>query len=246
MKTLIALSLLIFLGLFSFGTETNGVLKSIHASYKGITSLMVEMRRTTELQNGKSLRTLSTVYFKRDDKFHSETVSPIHRRVIADGVNFRMYIDESPYGVKSPVEKLPQEMLANMRAVPGSPESFLMAFSDAEEEVLPLDDSSKTLVGLLSKDGYGCVEISEKGCVLKFSVYATKDMNEKRMEVEFSDYIEPVSGVWLPKKHVSTFFINGKGYKDVLKLVNLSVNEEIADSIFNHDAYFSGVSFENL
>ena len=89
-------------------------------SYDAIQSLSCEIRRDMPLPDGQTVRMLSRVYYQRPDRLHVENFSPVKRRIVSDGAVFRSYAEGAPQGFSRPVSELNEEMLRNLRSVPGS------------------------------------------------------------------------------------------------------------------------------
>ena len=225
------------------GTPTNGVIASLRAPFAAIESLSVEIRRTTEWPGQRPVKTLSTVYFKRPDKFHSETVAPFHRRVLADGRDLRIHVDGAPKGGIAPISSLEGEMLANMRAVPGSPEAALMALEGSREFSLP-PTNGHVCVLCLSENSRSILEIDGQGRLASLSIFDLSDA--PTLETRFHDFAEIVPGVWMPLRHVTTSPAFGKTMKDVMRVVNPVANGPLAPSLFDAAAFFKDVAFERM
>ena len=101
-------------------------------SYDAVQSLSCEIRRDTPLPDGQILRMLSRVYYQRPDRLHVENFSPVKRRIVSDGTVFRSYTEGAPQGFSRPVAELNEEMLRNLRMVPGSAANVLEVLAGAE------------------------------------------------------------------------------------------------------------------
>lgn len=242
LKTLLPLILFMFLPLFAVA-ETNFIATAACRQYGKISQFSAETRRTTSVSGGETVKTLSTVYLERPDKFHSESVRPIHRRVVCDGKVLRNAIDDR--GVVCPVEKLPPEWLANIRTIPGSPEYEVMAIpTNAVEKILPALPEYPKRASYTSDASVVVVEIDSLGRICRLKVSDSANPEKEIISVDYSDWIEALPGVWLPKL-VKT--ISSKGplvVTDILRLDNISVNTPIAQGLFNPDGFFEGVKFE--
>ncbi len=225
------------------GTPTNGVIASLRAPFAAIESLSLEIRRTTEWPGQRPVKTLSTVYFKRPDKFHSETVVPFHRRVLADGHDLRIHVDGAPKGGIAPISSLKGEMLANMRAAPGTPEAALMALEGSREFLLvPTNGHARVLC--ITENSRSVLEIDGQGRLAMLSIFDSSDA--PTLETRFHDFAEIAPGVWMPLRHVTTSPAFGKTMKDVMRVVNPVANGPLAPSLFDASAFFKDVAFERM
>lgn len=244
-KTL--LPLIAFLPLF-LAAETNFIAVSACRQYEKITQFSAETRRTTAVNGGKSFKTLSTVYLERQDKFHSETVKPYHRRVICDGKVLKYVIDnDSSKGVFCPVEKLPPQWLANIRTIPGTPEHEVMAIpTNAVETILPPLPEYPLRASYTTDASVITVDIDSKDRICKLKVHDLADQNKELISVEYSNWTEAIPGIWIPKLVTTVSNSGSQSLTDTLRLDNISVNTPIPQGLFKPDAFFKGVDFEAL
>ena len=120
------------MGLAACAAQGETVLERVLKSYDSIQSLSCEIRRDTPLADGQTLRMLSRVYYQRPDKLHVENFSPVKRRIVSDGSVFRSYTEGAPKGFSRPVAELNDEMLRNLRMVPGSAANLLEVLKGAK------------------------------------------------------------------------------------------------------------------
>ena len=221
---------------------TNDVIARLREPLQRIETLSATMIRTSKPTGGKSIKTLSTVYFARSDKFHSETISPFHRVIIADGKDLRIYVDGTPKGLLQPISKLSPEMLASVRAVPGSPESELMPLVESKAERLPAKAPFTESYSVSNKEVHVVLDLDSKGRLGRMSV--TPASGQAKIVSEYSDYREVLPGTWLPCSHQSTMFVDGhETGTDHLRVEDLEINKKIPASFFNPSAFFPGVTF---
>ena len=97
----------------------------ILAGYDSIRSVSCEIRKDSEA-GARKMRMLSRVYYEKPDRLHVDQPAPIPRRIVADGKTFYSYIDGDPKGFSRAIEKLNEEMLINLRKVPGTAMEHLM------------------------------------------------------------------------------------------------------------------------
>ena len=221
---------------------TNDVIARLRAPWQRVQTLSATMTRTTKPARGKSVKTLSTVYFSRPDRFHSETIKPFHRVTLADGKDLRVYIDGTPKGMLQPITNLPPAMLANVRSVPGTPESELVALEGCPAASLPKNDRYAEAYSLRNEGAEIVLELDDKERLTRMTV--TSGMENRKAVFEYEDYKEVLDGVWIPRRHRSTMIVNGKETAvDILRIEDLVVNGKIPASFFNPDAFFKGVTF---
>ena len=221
---------------------TNDVIARLRAPWQQVKTLSATTTRTTTPTGGKSVKTLSTIYFSRPDKFHAETIAPFHRVTIADGKDLRVYIDGTPKGLLQPIARLSPEMLSSIRAVPGTPENELIPLVGGAITTLAAQAPYAASYSVSNGQATVVLDLDEKGRLARMT--ATTRANPSKVVFEYSDYREVLPGVWFPLHHQSTAFLNGrKAGIDILRVEDLEVNRKIPASFFNPDAFFPGVTF---
>ncbi len=219
-------------------------LENLRMPYQQIKTLSCEIRRDITLPEGETLRMLSRVYYERDDRMHAETFSPVRRRMVCNGKILRMFIEGANKGFESPVIKLDQEMLVNLRSVPGSPENYLMVIENAREVPLePLDNSSQERSGFDNGKSFTVVSTDNIGRVVRIEVFESPEMTKLILQTDFSAFQEILPGVWLPCLHRTRKIIMGVEQNETMRVDRPVANKTIPASLFDSDAFFKGVEF---
>lgn len=211
--------------------------------YTAIETLSCEVRRDAPLPQGGTARMLSRVYFQRGDRMHVETTTPIPRRIVCDGTNFQSHIEGMPRGFGTTVAKLPAEMLANLRAVPGSPAQALWQLADAAEQELEAPPPFARRIGYDNGQTFTCLSLDEAGRLLRLEIFETPEMDELIARTDYSAYLEVAPGVWLARIQKSMVRQQGKERTETLRLSNLIVNQQLPPMLFNPAAHFKEIEF---
>ena len=230
-------------GLMVAGLYAETVLTRAIEPYAAIQSLSCEIRRDSPLPGGSSARMLSRVYFQRGDRMHVETVSPLARRIVCDGTNFRTHIEGMARGFGVPVSKLDDEMLGNLRSVPGSPEMALRPLADVVET--PLEATAEYPVRAAYDNGKTFTELSldAQGRLSRLEVFESAARERLIACTDYSAYREVLPGVWLATIQKTQATLRGQIRTETLRVVNLEVNGALPASLFNPEAFFKGVEF---
>lgn len=225
------------------GVRAETTLMRIKTPYDAIQSLSCEVRRDTPLPGGGSARMLSRVYFQRGDRMHVTTSTPLQRRIVCDGTNFRTHIEGMAKGYGVPVGQLDDEMLGNLRSVPGSPEMALRQLVDATE--VPLEPAGDALVRTGYDNGktFTVLSLDAQGRLSRLEVFISSTMHESLARTDFSAYREVLPHVWIACIQKTQATRSGVIRTETLRVVNLEVNGELPATLFNPDAFFKGVTF---
>lgn len=237
------IALLLLQGLIAVGVCAETVLDRICSPYNAIQSLSCEIRRDTPLTGGSTGRMLSRVYFQRGDRMHVETVSPLARRIVCDGTHFRSHIEGMAKGFGVPVEKLDDEMLGNLRSVPGSPEMALGPLAGVKE--IPLESTAEHSVRAGYDNGktFTVLSLDVQARLVRLEVFDSLARERLIACTDYSAYREVLPGVWIANIQKTQATIRGKVRTETLRIGNLEVNGVLPASLFNFDAFFKGVEF---
>ncbi len=225
----------------ALGAET--VAERVRQPYDAIRSLDCEIRRDTPLPSGGSARMLSRVYFQRGDRMHVETSVPLVRRIVCDGTNFYSYLEGMPRGYGVPVSRLRDDMLDNLRSVPGSPEMALRPLRNVPETPLPATADHPVRAGYDNGKTFTVLALDGQARLARLEVYGSSAMSNLIARTDYSAYREVLPGVWIACTQKTRATLRGKLREETLRVSNLTVNGEQPASLFNPDAFFSGVAF---
>lgn len=219
-------------------------------SYDAVQSLSCEIRRDTPLPDGQTLRMLSRVYYQRPDRLHVENFSPVKRRIVSDGAVFRSFTEGAPRGFSRPVAELNEEMLRNLRMVPGSAANMLDVLSESTE--VPLEPTAEFPVraGYDNGKSFAVLSLDKSGRLARFEIYSSSAMTDLSTQTDFSAFQEVAPGVWIACLQQAKISLQGMERTETTRVDNVVANGEIPSSLFESAAFFPGVefvdSFENI
>lgn len=236
-------SILLVQGLMVTGLHAETVLSRVCSPYDTIQSLSCEIRRDMPMTGAGAGRMLSRVYFQRGDRMHVETVSPLPRRIVCDGTNFWSHIEGMPKGFGVPVSKLNDEMSANLRSVPGSPEMALAPLVDATETPLEATAEYPVRAGYDNGKTFTVLSLDAQGRLARLEVFDSLTQKNLVVSTDYSAYREVLPGVWIATIQKTQATLRGKVRTETLRVGNLEVNGVLPVSLFNSEAYFKGIEF---
>ena len=239
-RTIIGFVVLVGMASGAFGgTVLEGILKS----YDSIQSFSCEIRRDAPLPDGQTLRMLSRVYFQRPDRLHVENFSPVKRRIISDGTVFRSYAEGAPQGFSRPVSELSEEMLRNLRMVPGSAANLLEVLSGSTE--IPLEPTAEFPVRVAVDNGksYAVLGLDDKGRVARLEIFSSSSMTDLLSRTDFSAFQEVAPGVWIACLQQAKLTLEGVDRTETTRVDNIVANGEIPAALFDAAPFFKGVQW---
>jgi len=234
---------IMFLGMLAVGASGETVRERVLRSYDPIQSLSCEIRRDSPLPNGKTFRMLSRVYYQRPDRLHVENFSPVKRRIVSDGTVFRSYTEGAPKGFSRPVADLNEEMLRNLRMVPGSAANMLEMLDGAEEVPLEGTETYPVRAGYDNGKSFAVLSLDEQGRLSRFEIFSSPAMTDLATRIDFSAFQEVLPGTWLACLQQTQVTLDGVERTQTVRVDNAVANGEIPASLFIADAFFPGVEF---
>ncbi|MGD9781711.1 MAG: outer membrane lipoprotein carrier protein LolA [Kiritimatiellia bacterium] len=231
------------LGLAACAARGETVLERVLKPYESIQSLSGEIRRDTPLPDGQTLRMLSRVYYQRPDKLHVENFSPVKRRIVSDGTVFRSYTEGAPKGFSRPVADLNEEMLRNLRMVPGSAANMLEVLKGSAE--VPLEPTAEYPVraGYDNGKSFAILNLDDQGRLARFEIYGSAARTDLLTRTDFSAFQEVAAGVWIAGLQQSQITVQGMERTETTRVDNLAANGEIPAALFRAEAFFPDVEF---
>ena len=219
------------------------VLERVLKPYDSIQSLSCEIRRDTPLPDGQTLRLLSRVYYQRPDRLNVENVSPVQRRIVSDGSVFRSYTEGAAKGFSRPVKDLDEEMLRNLRMVPGSAANMLDVLKGSKE--VPLDPTAEfpARAGYDNGKSFAILSLDDKGRLARFEIYSSASLTDLLTRTDFSAFQEVIPGVWIACLQQSKVTLQGMERTETTRVDNIVANGEIPASLFEAGPFFAGVEF---
>ncbi|MDR0993851.1 MAG: hypothetical protein LBN38_04715 [Verrucomicrobiota bacterium] len=224
--------------------EAESVVSRLLDSYASVQSLSCELRRDTSLPDGETLRMLSRIYYQQPDKLHVENFSPIKRRILSDGAVFRSYTQGAPKGFSRPVNELNQEMLINLRMLPGSNANLLEALRDLTEIPLEPTKDFPTRVGYDNAGrSFTVLSLDAEGRWCRMEVFGSQAMNDRSVDAVYSHFQEIKPGVWLACRQESKLAIQGLHRTETVRIDAISAETALPASLFDSAPFFKGVEF---
>ena len=219
------------------------VLERVLASYDAVQNVSCEIRRDTPLPDGGTLRMLSRVYFQRPDRLHVENYSPVKRRIVCDGAVFRSYTEGASQGFSRPVEELNEDMLRNLRMVPGSAANLLEVLAGTPEVPLEPTEEFPVRAGYDNGKSFAVLSLDAQGRLARFEIYGSAAMTDLQTRTEFSAFQEVAPGAWIACRQQATITIQGMERTETTRVDNIVANGEIPASLFTAGPFFAGVEF---
>lgn len=219
------------------------VLERVLKPLEAVQNLSCEIRRDTPLPDGQTMRMLSRIYYQRPDKLHVENFSPIKRRIVSDGTVFRSYTEGAPRGFSRPVAELNDEMLRNLRMVPGSAANLLEELKGVAEVALAPTAEFPARAGYDNGKSFSVVNLDERGRLARFEVFGSAAMTDVLTRMDFSAFQEVVPGTWIAGLQQSKITFQGMERTETTRVDNLAANGEIPAALFEAAAFFPDVQF---
>ena len=214
----------------------------ILASYDSVRSVSCEIRKDSEA-GGKTMRMLSRVYYEKPDRLHVDQPAPIPRRIVADGKTFYSYIEGDPKGFSRPIEKLDEEMLTNLRKVPGTAMDHLLKLKGIAETNLEPTAEFTERKGYDTGRLFVVLSLDATGRLARIEYFSSPAMKETTLRCDYSDFQQVAGGLWMPCLHRSVLNLGGVETKETSRIDNLSVNQPIPPNLFVAGPFFKGVEF---
>ncbi|MDY0149428.1 MAG: hypothetical protein RBT03_05015 [Kiritimatiellia bacterium] len=225
------------------GVQAETVRERLLATYDAVQSLSCDIRRDMPLPDGEVLRMLSRVHYQRPDKLHVENFSPIKRRTVSDGTVFRQYAQGAPKGFSRPVADLNDEMLRNLRMVPGTAANMLEVLEGVAEVPLEPTEAFPVRVGYDNGKSFVVLGLDDDGRLARFEIFSSPAMTDRHTRTDFSAYQEVLPGVWIAGLQQSWVTLQGIERTETTRVDNLQANEDIPAALFDGTAFFAGVEF---
>ncbi len=234
---------LVVAGWAAIAARGETVLERVLKPYESIQSLSCEVRRDTPLPDGQTLRMLSRVYYQRPDRLHVENFSPVKRRIISDGAVFRSFTEGAPKGFSRPVAELNDEMLRNLRMVPGSAANMLDVLKGAAEVALEPTEAFPVRAGYDNGKSFAVLSLDENGRLARYEIFGSVAMTDLLTRTDFSAFQEVAPGVWIASLQQSKVTVAGLERTETTRVDNVVANGEIPAALFEAGSFFTGVEF---
>lgn len=233
---------IVIMSMYSGSSFGQTLAQRLLADYDRIGSVSCEIRKDGETPAGTTRR-LSRVYFQRPDLLHVDSVTPIKRRIVANGTHLYSYIEGDPKGFSRPISELGEDWLISLRNVPGSPVEHLLKLKDAPETELPAVDGFPVRKGYQTERLFVVLALDATNRLALIEFYNNADMAQKTAQYVYRSFQEAVPGIWLALVHEATLWAKGIEIKETTRISNLAVDQPIAPSLFVESNFFKEVEF---
>ena len=219
---------------------------AVRAQYAAVSNLTCTVRREVDNGKGGKAEVMSRVAWARGDRMNVQTVKPVQRRVVIDGVTVQMKAaaDQAP-SIYQVTNQTPSQF-ANLRSVPGSPEEMLAPFADLSAADRPAKPPLARTVAFSLKEADGrpvvaaAVSFDDLGRVARIDFFpdGPEDAEHPRSSAVFRGALEALPGIWLFRRVETESVLSGRTIKAVSRFDKFEVNGDIPDSLFDPKAFF--------
>lgn len=212
------------------------------AAYDGVKSVSCEVRREMRSEGAPAVRTLSRVHWQRGDRLNVETVTPLPRRIVADGAALFSYIDGDPMGFSRPVDQLDPDWLLSLRKIPGTPTEHLLRLKGVAEEELPGTAEFPVRRGYQAERIYAvlCLDASNRLARLEF--YRDAGRQDLVAHYRFIQF-EEKAGVPFVLRQEAVLRTGEVEAHETTQVLRLEVNQPQPGLLFQPDRFFKKVTF---
>lgn len=224
-------------------TTTVSLAASLCRGYDAVESVSCEVEKTTTAA-GRSVKWLSRVYYRHDNRIHVENVAPAKRRIIADGKTLFYFSEGDKRGYSKPVDELTGPWWVSLHAVPGSPMEHLLQLRDLPEQVLEPEPGHPVRRGYQAEKVYVVLSCDPEGRLAKVEFFKAQDLKDKTGEYQYGLFEKVSDQCWIPCLHKATMPLpDGGQLTETRRILNLEVNKPIAPALFDPAPFFKDVEF---
>lgn len=226
-----------------YGNDTPTLAESLLNSYREIDSITCEIRKTTSSDEGSS-RMLSRIYFRKPGYIHVDNVSPVKKRIIADGEKLYYYEENALRGFSKPVTKLEEPMLSTYRNIPTTPVEHLLRLEGLEEIVMTGTTEFPVRRAYQAPKVYVVLSCDNTNRLLQIDFFDTPEMKNKTAQYSYSEFFKVSDHCWIPCRHMGTIFLpEGRKVEVARYIQNLTINKPVADNLFDAKSFFKDIEF---
>jgi hypothetical protein len=212
------------------------------AAYDPVQSVSAELRRETRAEGGNTLRMLSRVHWRRGDRLHAETVTPIRRRVVADGMKLFSYMEGDPLGFARPIEQLDPDWRISLRKIPATPTEYLLRLQGVAETERPATSEHPVRRGYDTGRVHAVLCLDRDGRLACVETYADAEANEPIAVHRFEQW-EERAGAWFSRRQHMETRVDGQRLRETVQVLRLEVNVAMPDLLFQPGRFFKDVRF---
>jgi hypothetical protein len=219
-------------------TEVDQVL----GQYDRVQSVSCEIRKDTQMDKD-NVRTLSTVYLLKPNRLHVENFSPVERQIIADGTNLYYFVKGDPKGFSRPIGKLDEDWKRQLVRVPGTAMEYLLRLQGMPETNLAATAEFPVRKGYQAAKWFSVVSLDASNRLTRIEFFDSADMRNRVACADYTEFLQPVEGVWFPCLHKIQFTKDGVTVTEVSRVTNLRVNTPVPADCFSLGPFFKNVKF---
>lgn len=227
-------------GVFSIRAQT--LAERLASPYTAVTSMTCTVRKQVMTQGREALH-LSRVWFARPDRLRVESLLPVKRLIIADGLDLYYHIAGDSCGLKRAIPDLGEDMRVEIRRVPGTAMEHLLRLLGLPEVALPPEPDWPLRAGYDTGRFFAVLNVDKDGRLGRVEVFDSKKMGNKLGRYDYSAWRELAAGVWIACRQEACFIYEGNEIRETTRIENPVVNKEIAAGLFEAAQAFSGVTF---
>jgi len=217
------------------------LVQRVLAAYRGIETYSAEVRKTTEV-GGRSARLLTRFFARRPDRVHVDNVSPIQRRIVADGTRLYYFEKGAKRGFSRPIAELDTDWLVQLRSLPGTPIEHLIRLQDLPEVVLPASAEHPVRRGYATPKVFVVLCANRDERIERIEFYRQADLKERTGQCEYRDFVQH-AGAWFARVEKTSLDRKGDPVSETRIVESITVNGPLADALFTPDAFFDNVEF---
>jgi hypothetical protein len=237
-----ALNILALGGILAMTARGETLVDRLLARYDVVQSVQCEVRREVETQAGNSRR-LSRVFYAKPDRLHVQAVSPLPRRIVADGTNLFSYIEGDRLGFSRPVERLDEAWLISLRQVPATPLEHLLRLRGVAEQDLPDAPGFPVRRGYLKDNVYAVVSLDASNLLRRIEFRQGGAEGAPVAQYDYENLVEPVPGAWFYTLQRATLWQGAATARETTRIGQLQVNQPIPENLFVPATFFPDVKF---
>lgn len=244
---LLCLCVVMMVGLVRAQTNEVSLADRLVAENESIRTMRCDIRRETDV-NGKSMTTLSRVWFERPDRLRVETVMPDARRIVVNGTTIYKWIEGREEGVALPLADAPENERVQVRKTPGTMDEHLIRLRRIPEEVLPPADGFPVRRGYTPADPhpYTVLSLDAQGRLARFEFFENADQTKLLLRTDLENWREPQPGIWIAcVQKTEAKGRDGISIIETLRISGLTVNSLMEASTFDEKIQAAGIKFVN-
>lgn len=223
--------------------ETPTLADQLCARYDAIRTLACQSRKTT-MAGDEGATLLSRVYYQQPEKLHVDNISPVRRRIVADGKMFYLHHANLSRGFARPIDKLEGEMRLMIGAIAATPLDALLRLRGKPETVL------EPLSGLPVRRGYAAdtnlfvvLNCDPTGRLARVDYFKSPAMESSMASTTYSQFQLVTNGCWLALRQQTTAVAGTNTITETRVFDAMRVNQPLDASLFDHNIHFKGIAF---